>query len=78
MWWAKGAEAGAMKQTRAVGLGCDGTEVEDYVKIVSYSSGSEMSSAMAGGHIHISISGVDEIKVRIDSGDIVPLISLSE
>ena len=62
----------------AGGLGCDVTEVEDYVKIVSYSSGSEMSSAMAGGHIHISISGVDEIKGLIDSGDIVPLISLSE
>ena len=78
MLTATGADSVAMKQTLAGGLGCDVTEVEDYVKIVSYSSGSEMSSAMAGGHIHISISGVDEIKGLIDSGDIVPLISLSE
>ena len=78
MLTATGADSVAMKQTLAGGLGCDVTEVEDYVKIVSYSSGSEMSSAMAGDHIHISISGVDEIKGLIDSGDIVPLISLSE
>ena len=37
-----------------------------------------MKQTLAGGHIHISISGVDEIKGLIDSGDIVPLISLSE
>ena len=78
MLTATGADSVAMKQTLAGGLGCDVTEVENYVKIVSYSSGSEMSSAMAGGHIHISISGVDEVKGLIDSGDIVPLISLSE
>ncbi len=78
MLTATGADSVAMKQTLAGGLGCDVTEVENYVKIVSYSSGSEMSSAMAGGHIHISISGADEIKGLIDSGDIVPLISLSE
>ena len=55
MLTATGADSVAMKQTLAGGLGCDVTEVENYVKIVSYSSGSEMSSAMAGGHIHISI-----------------------
>ncbi|HJC48675.1 MAG TPA: tripartite tricarboxylate transporter substrate binding protein [Candidatus Lachnoclostridium pullistercoris] len=78
MLTATGADSVAMKQTLAGGLGCDVTEVEDYVKIVSYSSGSEMSSAMAGGHIHISISGIDEVKGLVESGDIVPLISLSE
>ncbi len=78
MLTATGADSVAMKQTLAGALGCDITEVENYVKIVSYSSGSELSSAMAGGHIHINITGADEIKGLIDSGDIVPLIALSE
>ena len=33
---------------------------------------------MVGGHININITGADEIKGLIESGDIVPLISMSE
>ena len=62
----------------AGGLGCGITEVEQYVKIVNYSSGSELSSAMVGGHININITGADEIKGPIESGDIVPFNSMSE
>lgn len=78
MLTATGADSVILKQTLAAGLGCDITEVENYVKIVNYSSGAELSSAMVGGHININITGADEIKGLIDSGDIVPLISMSE
>ena len=33
---------------------------------------------MVGGHININITGADEIKGLIESGDIVPLVSMSE
>ena len=75
---ATGADSVAMKQTLAGGLGCDVTEVEKYVKIVNYSGGAELSSAIVGGHVNIMITGADEIMGLIESGDIVPLISISE
>ncbi len=78
MLTATGADAVSLKQTLAGGLGCEITEVENFVKIVNYSSGSELNSAMVGGHINISITGADEIKGLIASGDIVPLVSMSE
>ena len=78
MLTATGADSVSLKQTLAGGLGCSVTEVEQYVKVVNYSSGSELSSAMVGGHININITGADEIKGLIESGDIVPLISMSE
>lgn len=78
MLTATGADSAALKQTLAGGLGCDVTEVEQYVKVVNYSGGAELSAAMVGGHINIMITGADEIMGLIDSGDIVPLISMSE
>jgi tripartite-type tricarboxylate transporter receptor subunit TctC len=78
MQTATGADAVSLKQTLAGGLGVDINEIENYIKIVNYSSGSELSAAMAGGHVNISITGADEIKGLIESGDIVPLVSMSE
>ena len=78
MLTATGADSVALKQTLAGGLGCDVTEVEQYVNIVNYGGGSELSAAVAGGHVNIMITGADEIKGLIESGDIVPLISMSE
>ncbi|WP_312645684.1 tripartite tricarboxylate transporter substrate-binding protein, partial [Hydrogenoanaerobacterium sp.] len=78
MLTATGADAVSLKQTLAGGLGVDINEIEQYVKIVNYSGGAELSSAMVGGHINISITGADEIKGLIESGDIVPLVSMSE
>ena len=78
MLTATGADSVAMKQTLAGGLGCDITEVEQYVKVVNYSGGSELSSAIVGGHVNIMITGADEIMGLIESGDIVPLVSISE
>ena len=45
---------------------------------VSYPSGSEMNSALVGGHIDIMITGTDEIEGLIAAGDIVPLLALCE
>lgn len=78
MLTATGADAASLKQTLAGGLGVGIDEIEQYVKIVNYSGGAELSSAMVGGHINISITGADEIKGLIESGDMVPLVSMSE
>lgn len=78
MLTATGSDAVSLKQTLAGGLGCDITEVEKYIKVVNYGGGAELSSALVGGHINISITGADEIQGLIDSGDIVPLVSMSE
>ncbi|MCR4819410.1 MAG: tripartite tricarboxylate transporter substrate binding protein [Fretibacterium sp.] len=45
---------------------------------VSYPSGSEMNSALVGGHIDMMITGTDEIEGLIAAGDIVPLLALCE
>lgn len=78
MLTATGSDAVSLKQTLAGGLGCDITEVEQYIKIVNYGGGAEQSSAIVGGHVNIMITGADEIAGLIESGDIVPLISMSE
>ena len=43
-----------------------------------YSGGSEVNSAMVGGHCDLCITGTDEIRGLIESGDIIPILSLSE
>ncbi len=78
MLTATGADSVSLKQTLAGGLGCDITEVENYIKVVNYGGGAELSAAIAGGHINIEVTGASEIQGLIDSGDIVPLISMSE
>ncbi len=45
---------------------------------VSYPSGSEMNSALVGGHIDIMVTGTDEIAGLIEAGDVVPLLTLAE
>ena len=45
---------------------------------VSYPSGSEMNSALVGGHIDIMVTGTDEIEGLIAAGDVVPLLTLAE
>ena len=48
------------------------------VNEVPYGGGSEMNSALVGGHIDVIITGTDEIAGLIQSGDIVPLCAVSE
>ncbi len=45
---------------------------------VSYPSGSEMNSALVGGHVDLMVTGTDEIAGLIEAGDIVPLLTLAE
>jgi len=48
------------------------------IKEVPFGSGSEMNAALAGGHLHLMITGTDEIAGLIASGDILPLLALCE
>lgn len=68
MLTATGADGAALQQT------IEGLEVTE----VPYSGGSEMNAALVGGHIDMMITGTDEIAGLIESGDIVPLVALSE
>ena len=43
-----------------------------------YSGGSEVNSALVGGHCDLAITGTDEVSGLVESGDIVPLLALCE
>lgn len=45
---------------------------------IPYSGGSEVNSALVGGHCDLSITGTDEIAGLIESGDILPILALCE
>ncbi len=45
---------------------------------IPYPGGSEINSALVGGHVDIMISGTDEIEGLIAAGDILPILALSE
>lgn len=68
MLTATGADGASLKQALA---GLDVLEV-------SYASGAEMNAALMGGHIDMMITGTNEIKGLIESGDVVPLVACVE
>jgi tripartite-type tricarboxylate transporter receptor subunit TctC len=78
MLTATGQDSVSMKQTLAAGLGVSIPDVDKYIKTVAYGSGAELSAAMVGGHLTLGVSGAEEIKGLVESGDIVPLIAMSE
>jgi tripartite-type tricarboxylate transporter receptor subunit TctC len=78
MLTATGQDSVSMKQTLAAGLGVSVQDVEKYIKSVSYGGGAEISSALVGGHLTLAVAGAEEIKGLVDSGDIVPLVAMSE
>jgi tripartite-type tricarboxylate transporter receptor subunit TctC len=78
MLTATGQDSVSMKQTLAAALGISIPEVDRYIKTVSYGGGAELSAAMVGGHLSLGVSGSEEIQGLIQSGDIVPLIAMSE
>jgi tripartite-type tricarboxylate transporter receptor subunit TctC len=78
MLTATGQDSVSMKQTLAVALGVSIPDVDKYIKTVSYGAGAELSAAMVGGHLTLGVAGAEEIKGLVDSGDIVPLIAMSE
>ncbi len=68
MLTATGADGAGLQQTLE---GLDVTEVP-------YSGGAEMNAALVGGHIDLMITGTTEIAGLIESGDVVPLVCLSD
>jgi tripartite-type tricarboxylate transporter receptor subunit TctC len=78
MLTATGQDSVSMKQTLAAGLGVSIPDVDKYIKTVSYGGGAELSAAMVGGHLTLGVAGAEEIKGLVESGDIVPLIAMSE
>lgn len=53
------------------------TEGLDLLEI-AYASGSDANSALVGGHCDLYVCGYDEIAGLVASGDIIPLLALSE
>jgi tripartite-type tricarboxylate transporter receptor subunit TctC len=78
MLTATGQDSVSMKQTLATALGVSIPEVDKFIKTVSYGGGAELSSAMVGGHLTLGVAGAEEIRGLVESGDIVPLIAMSE
>jgi tripartite-type tricarboxylate transporter receptor subunit TctC len=78
MLTATGQDSVSMKQTLSAALGVGIPDVDKYIKTVSYGSGAELSSAMVGGHLSLGVSGSEEIQGLVQSGDIVPLVSMGE
>ncbi|GHV94348.1 hypothetical protein AGMMS50293_06680 [Spirochaetia bacterium] len=75
---AGGTDAASLYQTLALALGVPMNQVENYVKIVSYGGGSEIDSALVGGHIDVAIAGPGDEAGLIESGDVIPLVVLAE
>jgi tripartite-type tricarboxylate transporter receptor subunit TctC len=78
MLTATGQDSVSMKQALAAALGVSIPDVDKYIKTVSYGGGAELSAAMVGGHLSLGVSGSEEIQGLVQSGDIVPLIAMSE
>jgi tripartite-type tricarboxylate transporter receptor subunit TctC len=75
---ATATDAVSTVQTLSAGLQVPMADVNKYIKIVSYGSGSELTAALVGGHLNIGIAGLGDIEGLVESGDIVPLIAMSE
>lgn len=73
-----GVSVGMLTSTGADGAATQQTMKGLDVLEISYSGGSEMNSALVGGHIDMMITGTDEIAGLIASGDIVPLVACCE
>jgi tripartite-type tricarboxylate transporter receptor subunit TctC len=78
MLTATGSDAASLRQALALGLGVSLADVDKYVKTVAYGGGAEISAAQVGGHLTLAISGADEVAGLLASGDIVPLVAMSE
>jgi tripartite-type tricarboxylate transporter receptor subunit TctC len=78
MLTATGQDSVSMKQTLAAALGVSIPQVDNYIKTVSYGGGAELSAAMVGGHLTLGVAGAEEIRGLVESGDIIPLVAMSE
>jgi tripartite-type tricarboxylate transporter receptor subunit TctC len=75
---AGGTDAASLNQALALSLKVPMSEISNYVKIVSYGGGSEIDSALVGGHIDAAIAGPGDEAGLIESGDVLPLLALAE
>lgn len=73
-----GINAGMLTATGADGASLAQTIKDLPVGELSFEGGSQMNSALVGGHIDLMITGTDEIQGLIESGDIVPLVALCD
>lgn len=71
---------GVMSITGVDGLGVKQlfSEAGVEVEALAFSNGAELNAAILGGHVSLGLTGVAEVSGLVASGDIVPLIVLSD
>ncbi|GHU22659.1 hypothetical protein FACS1894172_18410 [Spirochaetia bacterium] len=75
---AGGTDAACLYETLSMAFGVPMNQVENYIKIVSYGGGSEIDSALVGGHVDLAIAGPGDEEGLIESGDVIPLVVMAE
>jgi tripartite-type tricarboxylate transporter receptor subunit TctC len=75
---AGGTDAASLYQTLSQSFNVPMDQVENYIKIVSYGGGSEIDAALVGGHVDLAVAGPGDEAGLIESGDVTPLLVLSE
>ena len=65
-------------QALGLGLGVSYGEIANLVRVVPYSSGSEMDAAMVGGHLDAAVGSPGDYEGLIQSGHVIPLIVMAE
>jgi tripartite-type tricarboxylate transporter receptor subunit TctC len=75
---ATGSDGASFNQAMSELLGVPINKVQDYVKLVNYSGGSEVDAALVGGHVDVGINGPGDVRGLIESGDVVPLVIMAE
>jgi tripartite-type tricarboxylate transporter receptor subunit TctC len=75
---AGGSDEASLIETLALAYGLPMSQVHDFLRVIPYTSGSEMDAAMVGGHIHATVQGLNESPGIIESGDVIPLVVLAE
>ncbi len=69
---------GMLSATGVDGASLGQTIADLMIQEIPYSSGSEVNSALVGGHCDLAITGTDEVAGLVESGDIVPILALCE
>ena len=75
---AGGTDQASLFQLMSLALNVPMARLEEFITIVPYGGGAEVDAALIGGHIHLGIGGPGEVEGLIESGDIIPIIVMSE
>jgi len=73
-----GSDEVSFIETVALGLKTSIGDARRYVKVVPFASGSEQDAALVGGHVHITVQGLNESPGLVESGDAIPIVVFSE